>query len=331
MRRRLFAIWIVPVALLGPMLAGCGSQAPPRPHHPPALAALSGRTASANRSATRKEAARLLRLAPVPRGARPTTRRGDLTGPALGTPGTSSLIDLRRIWHVDRPFSSVAAWLQSQDPDHLKQSGTSSSSGPGSRSAGVGWSAPDRVFGTEFTLEVGLSPDRAQGGSILRADGMGIWLDPRPIRVDGHGRRVHVSVAEGCPANDDTTLVGSSGRDLWTRLLPAGKPTGGLVCVFDGMNHQPHQGLLRSIRLTAGAASRFASRVARLPLSHDAGEGVHSCPMDDGSEDLVALHYAGRPDVDLHLHVRGCESIDNGRILVDRMPSLPAAWRSPIS
>jgi hypothetical protein len=53
--------------------------------------------------------------------------------------------------------------------------------------------------------------------------------------------------------------------------------------------------------------------MARLPLSHTDGAVVH-CPMDDGSAEILALAYPGRPDVDLWIKLNGGASVSNGYI-----------------
>ncbi len=53
--------------------------------------------------------------------------------------------------------------------------------------------------------------------------------------------------------------------------------------------------------------------MARMPLSHPDGEVVN-CPMDDGSAEVLALAYPGRPDVDLWIKLNGCGGVSNGYI-----------------
>jgi hypothetical protein len=50
-----------------------------------------------------------------------------------------------------------------------------------------------------------------------------------------------------------------------------------------------------------------------MPLSHPGG-GAVSCPMDDGSAEVLALAYPGRPDVDLWINLNGCAGVSNGSL-----------------
>ena len=40
-----------------------------------------------------------------------------------------------------------------------------------------------------------------------------------------------------------------------------------------------------------------------------------NCPLDDGLAEVIALSYAGRPDVDLWISLSGCGGVSNGYIL----------------
>jgi hypothetical protein len=53
--------------------------------------------------------------------------------------------------------------------------------------------------------------------------------------------------------------------------------------------------------------------MTRLPLSHPDGTAV-SCPADDGSAEILALAYPGRPDIDLSISLNGCGGVSNGYI-----------------
>jgi hypothetical protein len=78
------------------------------------------------------------------------------------------------------------------------------------------------------------------------------------------------------------------------------------------MNGHPFR-LRSQTTLTAAAAARLARTMQRLTLSHTVG-GVVNCPMDDGSAEIVALSYAGRPAVDLWVKLNGCRYAANGFI-----------------
>jgi hypothetical protein len=290
-------------------------------------------TAQSNRAATRAEAGRLLALAPVPDGAIPTAQRpAGLDGPALGTPADGSLVDDDRYWIVHEPLATVAAYVRSHRPAGLKQSGSSSSGnvrGATVTSEGIEWSEPDRPYATGLELDEGMAPVAHGASTVIRADGMGIWLDPRPIRDTAKGPRLRVAVAAGCPSSDrGAVAVSNPGSGLNSALLPAGTPTAGLICEYGGGNIKPVFSLGRSTPLRAAAAVALAKEVRRLPLAHTEVVEV-SCPMDDGSIDLVALSYPGRPDVDLWAAANGCATVSNGTIVADSSLDL-RRWAAPL-
>jgi hypothetical protein len=166
-------------------------------------------------------------------------------------------------------------------------------------------------------LEVSVAP--FDGGSVLRADAMVVWLDPRPVPDNGPGPRLRVTVTGGCPASD-TQIIGvrNPGPGLARRLVPAGRPAAGLECGYYGLNGRPWH-LHRTLRLSAAQARRQAGIISRLPLSHTNG-GAINCPADDGSAEVIVLAYPGRPDVDLWVLTNGCQSIGNGHISAAYVP-----------
>lgn len=99
---------------------------------------------------------------------------------------------------------------------------------------------------------------------------------------------------------------------VWLDPVPAASPRTGLECVYYGMNGHTWR-LRRQQHLTAAHAQRVAASMARRQLSHPLGE-VRSCPMDDGSAELIALSYPGGPDVDLWVLLNGCGGVSNGYI-----------------
>lgn len=275
-------------------------------------------TPQSNQAATEAEAQRLLSLAVLPPGASSTSIRPKaLYGPSMGTPSDSSLIDKAKYWRVEESADATYRLISASAPKGLKKSGSSTGSGPGGiTDQGIDWSEPDRAYATELQLDESVTSDGANA-AIIRADGMGIWLDPRPYRDDRAGARMRITVAGGCPkSRGEDVGVTNTGADLDQVLLPNAAPTAGLICQFGGLNAKPPSGLAGKVTLSAAAARRVADQANRLPLAHT-GRGDMSCPMDDGGIDVVALSYAGRPDVDLWYYATGCAFISNGHILVD--------------
>jgi hypothetical protein len=332
--RRAFALAIA-MAALGS--AGCAAQSnAPVGHHPvvlPADVAHAKHIRPAhNRAATAAEAARLLALVKLPPGAKPSPGSHDkeLTGPALGTPETRSLVDRHRFWRVSSPMGAVMSYLRSHTPAGLSLSGTGQGTSSGVvTSEGIGWSEPDRSYATGLGLDVGIAPTAS--GTLIRADGFGEWIDPRPIRDTSSGRRLRVTVAGGCPAGDRRVVgVRSPGAGLDRALLPSATPSSALICAYGGLNPPHILGLYAHRVLSARRASSLARRALALPIGHT-DDGLTSCPIDDGSFDAVAFHYPGRPDVDLGIHPRGCATTADGHIVVGGAPSLTAyVHRAPL-
>jgi hypothetical protein len=123
-----------------------------------------------------------------------------------------------------------------------------------------------------------------------------------------------IAVAGGCPATDQgVTGVTNPGPSLTQRLLPAGQPTAGLRCQYAGGNGHPPWHLVAATRLAGPAARQAAASMARLPLSHADPVVTRCIPPTDGSAEVLALAYPGRPDVDLFT-LRGCGGVSNGYI-----------------
>jgi hypothetical protein len=128
------------------------------------------------------------------------------------------------------------------------------------------------------------------------------------------GRRLRVTVTDGCPAADRGVVgVNSPGTDLAGHLAPAGAPIGGLLCRYAGPNGAP-VALIAHRTLSADAARHIATLARRISLDHIDGQAPSTCPGDDGSATVIVLSYRGRADVDLWLHRLGCESLSNGHI-----------------
>lgn len=270
-------------------------------------------TAAGNKRLARTEARRLVGRAPVPHGAVRIARAPrSVSMPALGKPGVGSLVDLVRVWRLPVPFWQAGKWLRAHPPRGMRRDGSSALGGPtGAIVSGYSYRGPrDRAW-QSAELDVEIAPFR--GDTVLRADGLVVWLDPRPWRDDARGPRLRVTVKGGCPATDHGMVgVRSPGPGLDHRMVPAGRPVAGLDCSYYGMNGRPWR-LHRAVRLTAARARREAARIGRVPLSHTDG-GAMSCPMDDDSIEVIVLAYPGRPDVDIWAKTNGCETIANGHI-----------------
>jgi hypothetical protein len=311
---------VTPVAVLCILAAACATLRPPphaasnrnpvRPASPGGVA-----TAAGNRAAAQAEAARLLSLAQVPAGAVRLARPPSLlAGPALGQPeGVSSLVDQAMTWQVGLPFPAARAWLSAHPPRGLPEEGSGQAwDRNGVTMAGYGYRGPASRAWQSASLQIGIAAAGPRS-SVFRADAVIVWLDPRPVPSGPGPHPMRVTVAGGCPPGDaGVTGVTNPGAGLSQRLLPTGPPTAGLSCRYDGLNGRPWQ-LAAGQRLSTSAARQAAASMARLPLSHIDG-GVMSCPADDGSAEVLALAYPGRPDVDLWVTLNGCGGVSNGYI-----------------
>jgi hypothetical protein len=302
------------------LAAGCDSLPAAMP-----TASTTAPTAAGNRELAKHEAARLLSLTPVPDGA---VRLGSvprsLPGPALGRPGVTSLIDQVRSWRLPMTLAQATAWLHAHAPRGMRDDGSTSGWGPrGVNMIGYGYAGPGSPAWQSAELDVALAPAGSRA-SVLRADGVVVWLDPVPVPDNGPGPRMRVTVTGSCPARDAGFAgvtnpsvgdhgVANHGADLAGRLLPGGPPTAGLECRYSGIGGGYR--LRKASRLNAAAAQQVAAPLARLPLSHVDG-GVTSCPEDDGSAEVVALSYPNRADVDLWIDLSGCGGVSNGRIVL---------------
>lgn len=315
------ALGAVTVAVLCVLAAGCGTVR--WPSHPggtgePAPARLGSAggpaTAAGNRAAASAEAARLLSLAQVPPGAVRLARPpSSLSGPAVGLPEVSSLVDQMISWQVGLPFPAAQAWLSAHPPPGLPDDGSSQGwDRSGADMAGYGYRGPASPAWQSASLQIGTAP-AGPASSVIRADAVIVWLDPRTVPSGPGSHPIRVTLASGCPPTDaGVTGVANPGAGLSRRLLPPGPPTAGLRCQYDGSNGHPWQ-LVAAQRLTGPAARQAAASIARIPLSHTDG-GVVNCPMDDGSAEALALAYPGLPDVDLWITLNGCAGVSNGYI-----------------
>jgi hypothetical protein len=301
------------------LAAGCGSvRAPGSPgtaasRPAPATAARPG-TAAGNRKLAAGQARWLMALAPVPADATALRRPpASLSEAALGTPAVRSLIDTSRSWRLAMSFSQARAWLKAHRPRGLPQDGSSTGrTAAQATTAGYSYRGRSSPAWQSADLEVEVA-GAAGSTSVLRADAVVVWLDPAPVPDGSPGRRLHLSGTTPCPATDRSIGgVTNSGPGLQRRLLPAAAPTAGLECRYYGMNGRPFR-LRGQTTLTAAAAARVARKMQRLILRHTVG-GAVACPMDDGSAEIIALSYAGRPAVDLWVKLNGCRYAANGFI-----------------
>ena len=106
--------------------------------------------------------------------------------------------------------------------------------------------------------------------------------------------------------------MSNPGAGLTRRLLPPRPPTAGLRCRYDGASGHPWH-LVATQRLSAPAARQAAGSMAARPLSHTDG-GAVACPTENGSVEVLALAYPGRPDIDLWIELDGCGGVSNGYI-----------------
>jgi hypothetical protein len=240
------------------------------------------------------------------------------------------LVVQTQYWRVALSFGQAQAWLGSHPPQGLKLAGTSTGGGqsPSDMTVGYGYTAASTAQLQSPELEVGVAYLGASS-SAIRVDAVVVWTDPRPWPDNTTGKRVHVTVAQGCPVSVAGVVgVTNPGAGLAASLLPAGKPTAALVCRYNGSNGpsgslpaSKWQKLAHQARLSATGAADLGRVVATAPLSRTIVPGggafapVDHCPMDDGAVALLAFSYPGRPDVDLWAQLTGCAVVGNGYIL----------------
>jgi hypothetical protein len=313
------------LAVLAVLVCGCAGShpvsVPDLSAPPPTSTQISSRPdpqyQDPNRVKAVAEADRLLAEAVVPAGS--TIRVGSppvaLSAPIMGTPGSSHLIDARRVWAVPMAMANFLTWLRSHPPARLTRSGSSSGRGPGGESAGYAWSdSPTRAYGSP-ELDIGVTPS-GTSRSIVRADGIDIWLSATPTVDTGSGRRVRVTIAGGCPA----TIAGygdvaNPRGDLTARMLPAETPTAGLICRYGRVFGASKASTLAHSTVLSTPPARTLARSVNAIWTGSAGTGSTSCPDDTGVSDVIVFGYTGRSDVDLWYHASGCQGVDNGYIV----------------
>lgn len=299
-------------AVLG--LVGCGTSGSSRLQ----TRSPGDSSANANTNAQRAERAadHLLSLAQVPSAAQPLSSAPENLTQPESRPDVESLVDRSKFWKVGMSFDDTLSWLHAHPPSGLKNTGSFNGGGPGYRIGGYVYDAPDAPGVTEQQLQMSITNLNASTTAI-RADGMAVWLDPRPIPDTTEGKRLRVTVAHGCPDSRGHTVgVTNDNPQLAKSLLPAGQPTAALVCRYLGANDKPPFGLGNTRTLNQTEARRLADAARAIDLSHVVG-GSTSCPMDDGSVTVIVFAYRGQPDIDLWFARTGCQFLSNGSIIAN--------------
>ncbi|NYJ76116.1 hypothetical protein [Allobranchiibius huperziae] len=258
----------------------------------------------------------------VPAGAaRMAGAPSTLPGPVMGAPRSASLIDTSRFWRVPMTMQQSQRWLAAHAPGGLSATGSASSTS-GSVVTSVGSAYTDDRPSSAWQnamLDIGIAPAGASA-SVWRADGTALWLDSTPATAPAGGSRLAVTVASGCPRSDRGASDVTPGPA--SSLLPAGSPTAGLICSYNGLNGAAFA--LRSrARLDTTQAGRLARSATTIDLAHTDGGSV-VCPNDDESVTVVAFSYADGARASLWLTETGCRSISNGTIDAGDYPSLSA-------
>jgi hypothetical protein len=273
-------------------------------------------SATSPRQVAQQEAARLLSLVPAMPGA--VEHAGSvppLTDP-VGVPMVETRVISTRTWLLPSPYASTVAWLEAHPPNGLGVASTATFGSHGAMASGVTYSDDAHASARLGTTWLELSVAQHGTGSEVRADAVVVWLDPVPYRDDRTGPRLRLTVAGGCPAKDTGAVgVRDDAPDLEAALLPDAVPSAAILCRYAGINGT-RGSLTKQTRLGAAQAAEVAAYLRSAPLSHVDG-AVRSCPMLDGSLEVLAFAYPGRDDVDLWWPVGGCALIANGRIAVD--------------
>jgi hypothetical protein len=302
------------LAALCLLAAGCGGVAADGRTAARQTDASETLAAAANRRLAVQEALRLLSVLPVPAHAvRLKSAPAALPVDGLSTPA-SSPIDASRSWLIPLPYKAAATWLVDNPPD-LQVSGSLQGSRFGHPWTGYSYAGLSGPAWASAELDVEVAPAGPRG-SVMRADGLVIWIDPGPAPDNTVGLRLRVAAASGCPVSDHGVVgVTNPGAKLTRSLLPAGQPTAGLECQYYGMNVSPWR-LHTQRHLSAGQARRLAATLAALPLGYPVGEGLNpgGCPADESAE-LIVLAYPGRPDVDLWMTGCNDDVVANGYIV----------------
>ena len=265
------------------------------------------------RRSAQAEADQLLTLARLPAGAVAIScqRYAALRTPAF-EPSSDQLIDHHRCLRVPMPFDRAVDWFRSHPPHGL----TLGLRGAGSTGSSFGYTAADTSAYREAQLAVSIAPDSASA-SVVRLDGLAIYVSSIPIRVTDRGPRIRVTTTSGCPASlGKTTDVSNAANGLTKTMLPAGYPVRGVICTFASIDGG--RARIRQIELGSDEAVRLARAIKNIPLG-SAGLGPHGCPNDTGATDVIAFGYQDDLQVDLWFHASGCRTLDNGYVIVEEI------------
>lgn len=236
--------------------------------------------------------------------------------PVRGVPGVRSLAQATRYVTVAGPMSGVLAWLRAHPPARLARDGSATAGDrSGVNARGYRYRGPAGPAWASAELKVSVAPGGA--GSVVRVDGLVVWLDPTPRPDRATGPRLHVAVAAGCPADHRGAVGVRNANAPKTRLLPTGTPDGGLICQDNGGNdasfallaarrldnarppharyHSPGGGRALEDRAVAPRIIRADPRAepARRALHRFGDAG--SSPDGDHAGDLPARHPANMP------------------------------------
>lgn len=158
--------------------------------------------------------------------------KGQEVAEAVGAPAVSNLVQRTSYWSLPLSESSAFAWLEALEPPAGLRAW---SSAQGTGGDGVGYSGPSTAWWEASYLELSAVAAGA-GHSYLRADGLVVPWDPRPLVDDAAGPRLRATVAGGCPGSDQGAVgVSNPGRHLSAQLLPPGSPVAVLVCTYGGL------------------------------------------------------------------------------------------------
>ena len=260
--------------------------------------------AASNQAAALSEAAHLVGLVNVPGDVVPVPHALGLFAhnpPELAV-ASQPAAQVVHYWRVTMSSSDVYTWLSGHPPRGLQVTQPASSA-PGTE--GDEYDAtvphppqtnPSYAMLPDAALVVEVEPLGA-GSSEIRAAAGAAWFNPSPMPDNSKGRRLIVSLAGGCPA-DDRGVVGVSNprAGLVTSLLPpAEKPSRALLCLFSW-----HSRLLRRVLLPGTAASQLAPALSSAPIQQtDVPLQSYGCPaqLPPVPNTVVVFGYPGSADV----------------------------------